>query len=186
MTLALSLRAMRRADLPAVLQVQSSCYGGEFLESPASFEAKLVQTEALQTCWVVADARSEQMLGYVFSLPVCAGTMPGLNASDYRLPAQPELLYLHDLAIAPAGRGQGLAPLLVDKVQERAEVLGLRRIGLIAVQDSHQFWQRQGFGPRRGQLPPWLQAKLGSFGPAARYLEARRAGPVLTADMIEA
>jgi len=174
MPLEFLLRAMRPADLPAVMAVQRECYAPEFLESLESFASKLRQTESVQTCWV-ASSREGALLGYVFSLPVSEGSMPALNAPNYTLPPEPEFLYLHDLAIAPAGRGHGLARFLVDKVQERAEVLGLSRVGLIAVQDSQGFWRGQGFAPRP-RLPEWLQTKLRSFGDCARYLESDRAG----------
>ncbi len=157
------------ADLDAVLRLQSTCYGPDYVEPAEAFASKLRETAPLQTCWGAFDAGGE-LLAYAISLPVCADTMPGLHASDYRRPPAPTLLYLHDVAVSPAGRGRGLAQRLLAHVQQRAVVLGLPRLGLIAVQDSAPFWQRLGFAPLAAK-PSWLQRKLQSFGEAARYLE---------------
>jgi len=163
------LRPLQAADLHAVLRLQAECYGPDYVEPAEAFASKLHETAALQTCWGAFDAAGA-LLAYAISLPVCADTMPGLHASDYRCPALPTLLYLHDVAVGPQGRGRGLAQALLGQVQQRAQQLGLARVGLIAVQDSAPFWQRLGFAPLPS-LPAWLRHKLQSFGETARYLE---------------
>jgi GNAT superfamily N-acetyltransferase len=163
------VRPLTVADLDAVLRLQATCYGPAFVEPADAFASKLRETAPLRTCWGAFDGAGE-LLAYAISLPVCADTMPGLHASDYRRPAQPAMLYLHDVAVSPQGRGQGLAQALLARVRERAGALGLTRVGLIAVQDSAPFWQRLGFAPLASQ-PGWLQRKLQSFGAAAHYLE---------------
>lgn len=168
-----ALRPLSLADLDAILRLQSDCYGADYVEPAAAFEVKLRATMTLRTCWG-AFADRGALLAYAISLPVCADTMPGLHASDYRCPSMPTLLYLHDVAVSPQGRGRGLAQVLLAQVQQRAQQLGLTRMGLIAVQDSAPYWQRLGFAPR-SSMPAWLQKKLQSFGEAALYLE--RAGP---------
>ncbi len=163
------LRPLSPTDLGAVLRLQADCYGPDYLEPAEAFEAKLRATAPLQTCWGAFSAGSA-LLAYAISLPVCADTMPALHAADYQCPPKPTLLYLHDVAVSPAGRGQGLAPALLAQVQQRAVLLGLERMGLIAVQDSASYWQRLGFAPLQA-MPAWLRRKLHSFGEAARYLE---------------
>ncbi|HLO96263.1 MAG TPA: GNAT family N-acetyltransferase [Burkholderiaceae bacterium] len=167
------LRPLQAADLGAVLRLQADCYGPDYVEPAEAFASKLRETAALQTCWGAFDAAGA-LQAYAISLPVCADSMPGLHASDYRCPERPTLLYLHDVAVGPQGRGRGLAQALLARVQRRAQQLGLTRVGLIAVQDSAPFWQRLGFAPLPA-MPAWLQRKLQSFGAAARYLE--RAAP---------
>ena len=169
MPLSFELRPLAVADLGAVLRLQSDCYGPDYVEPAEAFLTKLRATMPLQTCWG-AFAADGALLAYAISLPVCADTLPALHAADFRCPAQPTLLYLHDLAVSPQGRGQGLAQALLDQVQHRATLLGLARLGLIAVQDSASYWQRLGFAPLPA-LPAWLKKKLQSFGEAARYLE---------------
>ena len=163
------LRPLQTADLGAVLRLQAACYGPDYVEPAEAFASKLHATAALQTCWGAFDATGV-LRAYAISLPVCADTMPGLHASDYRCPVAPTLLYLHDVAVGPLGRGRGLAQGLLARIEGRARSLGLARMGLIAVQDSAPFWQRLGFAPLPA-MPAWLQRKLQSFGEAARYLE---------------
>lgn len=172
MPLRFELRPLRAVDLEAVLRLQSDCYGPDYIEPAEAFEAKLIGTVPLQTCWG-AFAEDGVLLAYAISLPVCADTMPALHAADYRRPMAPTLLYLHDVAVSPQGRGQGLVQALLTRIQHGATRLGLERIGLIAVQDSAPYWQRLGFAPLPA-MPAWLRLKLHSFGEQARYLE--RAG----------
>ncbi len=172
MPLRFELRPLRTADLDAILRLQSDCYGPDYVEPVEAFEAKLSGTMPLQTCWG-AFADDGALLAYAISLPVCADTLPALHAADYRRPMKPTLLYLHDVAVSPQGRGQGLVQALLWRIQQGATRLGLERIGLIAVQDSAPYWQRLGFSPLPS-MPAWLMKRLQSFGEAARYLE--RAG----------
>jgi len=164
----LVFREMAPADLPAVLALQAQCYGPEFLESAQAFEAKLRAAAALGTCWLAS--RAGQPLAYAVSLPLCPETLPALDAPQCALPAEPQLLYLHDMAVAPAGRAMGVARRLLALLEARAQALGLGRMGLVAVQGSLPYWQRHGFAPLQ-QLPAALQRKLASFGQQARYLE---------------
>ncbi|MDN3920155.1 GNAT family N-acetyltransferase [Roseateles violae] len=163
----LRLRPLRPSDVGAVLGLQAQCYGPALIEDGAAFEAKLRATETLGTCWLAE--RDRQALAYVLSLPVCEQSFPALNAAEFRPSAAPSLLYLHDLAVAPAGRALGLGRRLFERVLQAAQDLALDQIGLVAVQDSLAFWRRQGFA-EPGPLPAGIAAKLASFGADARYL----------------
>ncbi|MBV8036829.1 GNAT family N-acetyltransferase [Roseateles sp.] len=158
---------MTPADLDAVLALQQRCYGVDFLERREAFAAKLVATEGLECCWMACDASGP--LAYAVSLPVCEATLPALDAPHCERPASPTLLYLHDMAVAPQARSLGLAARLLARLSERARALGLARLGLVAVQGSVPYWQRQGFAEPAG-LPAGLSAKLASFGAEARFL----------------
>lgn len=162
------LRPLRAADVPQVLTLQAQCYDAQFLESARAFEAKLVASEPHRGSWIAM--QGEGALAYVVALPVCLQTLPALDAPHITPSAQPELLYLHDLAVAPVARSLGLGRRLAERVEQSARTLGLERIGLVAVQDSLAFWQRQGFA-ELSCLPEVLTAKLLSFGPQARWME---------------
>ncbi|WP_165917474.1 GNAT family N-acetyltransferase [Roseateles saccharophilus] len=154
-------------DLDAVLALQQRCYGVGFLERREAFAAKLAATEGLGCCWMVA--REGEPLAYVVSLPVCEATLPALDAPRCERPAKPTLLYLHDMAVAPEARSLGLAARLLARLRERAQALGLARIGLVAVQGSVPYWQRRGF-VEAAEMSKGLVAKLASFGAEARFL----------------
>lgn len=166
----MSLRPLRLADVPALLTVQAQCYEPGFLEGAAAFEAKLCATEALRTSWMAW--RGEEPLAYLVTLPACADSLPALDAPAWAPSAAPRFLYLHDLAVAPAGRALGLGRRLLDEVEARAAALGLRQLGLVAVQGARPYWERQGFAlPHQAQLPAPIRRKLASFGAAACWME---------------
>jgi GNAT superfamily N-acetyltransferase len=164
----IQLRPLRVADVPAVLALQAQCYGADFLEDAQAFEAKLHAAEPYWTSWMAW--RGDEPLAYLVGLPLSHDSLPALNAPQLQLPAQASLLYLHDLAVAPAGRSLGLARRLVEHVERRASDLGLVTLGLVAVQGSQAFWQGQGFATLQ-PLPAALAAKLASFGPEARFMQ---------------
>ncbi|TDP12037.1 acetyltransferase (GNAT) family protein [Roseateles asaccharophilus] len=162
------LRLLSAADVPAVLALQAQCYGPEFLESAQAFRAKLEASAPHRCSWMAW--RGSEPLAYLVSLPVCEQSLPALDAPSVSLPAVPRLLYLHDLAVAPAGRSLGLGRRLVAQVLERAQALGLTRLGLVAVQGSVPYWQAQGFAEPVA-LAEGLAQKLASFGADARWME---------------
>ncbi|PZP36679.1 MAG: GNAT family N-acetyltransferase [Roseateles depolymerans] len=165
----LSLRPLTAADLGELLALQSRCYGADYLESRASFEAKLAATEGRSTCWMAW--RDREALAYAVALPVTEQTLPALNAPLCERVPKPELLYLHDIAVSPEARSLGLAGRLLACLAERAQDLGLSRLALIAVQGSVPYWTRQGFEPWPAQGA--LALKLASFGVEARLMQRR-------------
>lgn len=158
---------MTADDLDAVLALQQRCYGVSFLERREAFAAKLALTEGLGCCWMAR--RDGRPLAYAVSLPVCEATLPALDAPRCERSASPTLLYLHDMAVAPEARSLGLAARMLARLADSACALGLREMGLVAVQGSVPYWQRQGFAEPETLAAP-LRAKLASFGADARFL----------------
>jgi GNAT superfamily N-acetyltransferase len=164
----LMLRPIGPAEVGTVLALQAQCYPAQFLEDARAFEAKLIAARAYETCWMAW--RGDQALAYLVSLPLCHDSLPALNAPDCPLPAEPRLLYLHDLAVVPAGRSLGLGRRLVARIEQRARALALPSLCLVAVQGSQPYWQGQGFAPEQ-ELSPKLAAKLASFGADAVFMQ---------------
>lgn len=161
------LHALTPADLDAVLALQQRCYGVSFLERREAFAAKLAVTAGLDCCWMAR--RDGEPVAYAVSLPVCEATLPALDSTRCERTAAPTLLYLHDMAVAPEARSLGLAGQLLDRLAHSARAQGLSRLGLVAVQGSLPYWQRQGFA-EPAQLSKDLGTKLASFGAEARFL----------------
>ena len=107
-------------------------------------------------CQVLAD-ESGVVAGYLVAYPW------RLDA----LPETPDVLYLHDLALAHAARGGGHAKRGVHLAVQTARDAGLERIALIAVNDAAPFWARQGFETRHSAK---LTTKLASYGSDAVYM----------------
>lgn len=165
MTPVLQIRAMRMTDLPAVLEIQAACYAGQLPESAVSLGAKCAASPA--TCFVAEAAGTPA--AYLIALPWVFASPPALNAAECELPALPDCLYLHDLAVAPGARKLGAGAALVAVFFAQLERLALRRASLIAVQDSAPYWRRHGFGPVVPAEP--LSARLASYGAGIVYME---------------
>lgn len=171
----LQLKVIGTADLPAVLALQAQCYGPEFLESAEAFEAKLNAARHLHCSYLAVEAG--EPLAYVVSLPVDDGQLPALDAPEVAPARAPRTLYLHDLAVSPAGRSRQLGRKLLRQVVNRAQDMGLAQIALVAVQGSREYWQRQGFAAADAPSGSALARKLASFGPGATLMR-RALGPV--------
>lgn len=156
---------MTHHDLTAVLAIQHQCYQPAFHEPREAFESKW--TASPDTCWVAE--RQGLVCAYLVCLPIEGRALPALHASAFQRSATPDWLYLHDLAIGPAARGTGLAPELVSKALASAQRIGLHRAGLIAVQDSCDFWRRFGFAEDASGHQV-SRDKLDSFGDGAVFM----------------
>lgn len=162
------IRPMLRDDLPAVLAIQSVCYTQIEPESRASFEAKLAAAPA--SCYVALGGAG--IVGYLVALPGLFGAPPPLNADACHVPAAPDCLYLHDLAVAPPARASGAGRALVEAFFGHLETARLARATLIAIQSSAPYWQRHGF--RAVAAGAALQARLASYGGDVQYMECVR------------
>jgi ribosomal protein S18 acetylase RimI-like enzyme len=92
-----------------VLRIQEYCYTEIEPESSESLQAKIVASPA--TC-LLAES-SEGTVGYLIAVPIIYPNLPALNAPMFKLSAGADTLYIHDLAVASAGRGKGVAQSLV-------------------------------------------------------------------------
>ncbi|MBO9686253.1 MAG: GNAT family N-acetyltransferase [Mitsuaria chitosanitabida] len=171
----LQLKVIATADVPAVLALQAQCYGPDFLESAAAFEAKLSAARHLHCSYLAVDG--DQPLAYVVSLPVDDDQLPALDAPTVAPARAPRTLYLHDLAVSPAGRARQLGQKLVRQVVQRAQDMGLAQVALIAVQGSQGYWERHGFAVAEVAEGSAMAGKLASFGSGATLMR-RALGPV--------
>ncbi|MCU0790349.1 MAG: GNAT family N-acetyltransferase [Nitratireductor sp.] len=161
----IDIRMMAEADIPVVLEIQAVCYTELTPESGRSLHAKL---EASRSTCLIASIEGATV-GYLIALPWEFSSPPVLNAETCRLPAAPDCLYLHDLAVAPDARRYGTGRALVEALLARLGELGLGRASLVAVQNSAPYWERHGF--RAVPLSEPLKAKLSTYGADAQYME---------------
>jgi ribosomal protein S18 acetylase RimI-like enzyme len=160
-----SIRPARRSDLDAILRIQARCYTAIVPESPGSMGAKL--TAAPDSCFVAGRADGTP-IAYLLALPWRFDDPPHLNAQACQVPADPDTLYLHDLAVAPEARGSGAADALVGAFMAALAASRLGRASLIAIQGSAGWWARHGFEPVAAT--PALSKRLAGYGPDARYM----------------
>jgi GNAT superfamily N-acetyltransferase len=102
--------------------------------------------------------------GYVIAHPSRIGEPPPLGALLGALPDDANALHLHDVALLPALRGQGLGGIAVRRVLELAVRQRLTHVSLVAVHGTPPYWARSGFA----EAPSLVS--LASYGADARYM----------------
>ena len=154
---------MAAADLDAVCAVARTAFPNH-PEDRAVFAERLALNPG--GCFVLA-AGDEPPCGYLIAYPWRLDGAPALDTLIAALPDAPDVLYLHDLALAPEARGGGHAARIVERLAAQAAEAGWPAIALVAVNPAAPFWARLGFTPRGG---PDMARKLASYGDDARYM----------------
>ena len=158
------IRSATIQDLPEILRIQALCYSSIEPEGPAAYINKLEQAP---DCAFVIEQAPQQLLAYVFALPINIQQPPALDADNFVLPASADCLYLHDLAIDPAARGMKLSTSLLNAFFTSAQQRQLPQASLIAIQNSGGFWQRYGFHTQHPiSTAPAMLTKIASYGDA--------------------
>ncbi|AXV83727.1 GNAT family N-acetyltransferase [Ralstonia solanacearum] len=163
-----TLRPVADADLPGVLAVQQACYGDALLEPPEALASRWARSPAL--CLVAT--RGARVVGYLLSHAWHAWAPPKLH-----VPLPPDtptdanrLWFVHDMAIAPDGRGLRLGERLYAMACATARAQGLRRSRLVAVQGADAFWHRLGYRPASANTAQ-QQALRAVYGNDAQLME---------------
>jgi GNAT superfamily N-acetyltransferase len=166
-----SLRPMVAADLPAVLAVQLQCYPPELIESAEALASRLALAPDL--CWVATRGRA--LAAYLFTHPWPSSGLPALDARLSRQhesdPAGELTWFVHDMAVAPTGRGGGLARRLYEAARMAAVRAGLRSSRLVAVQAAAAWWQRLGYAAVTHAAGAPAPATLARYGDGAVLME---------------
>lgn len=119
-TEALSLRMPRADDGP---RVHSLIASSPPLDVNSPYCNLLQCTDFRETC-ILAD-RGDALLGWV---------------SAYRPPRSPDELFIWQVAIACAARGEGLALKMLDALLERSAVAGVRALVTTITEDNEASW----------------------------------------------
>ena len=159
----LQWRSMRPTDIDAVVEVARLSFPDHF-EDRACFQNRLALYP--RGCFVLAEG-DDAARGYLIAYPWKTESAPPLNTVIEGLPAQPDLIYLHDLALHPEARGGGVTGAIVERLAEQATEDGWPAIALVAVNDAVGFWSRHGFVEQPAEA---MAAKLASYGADARYM----------------
>lgn len=157
----LTYRSISVTDWPRILDIQRESYSQSFVESLEALQSRWL---ASPTTCLVAEGPTN-ILGYALALPWKQGHAPALDTPlDGGL--SPELLYIHDLAVAKSARGSGAASILVRALASCAAEAGMTRMALTSVQGSVPFWEHHGFAPTP------LENSLAGYGADAVYMTA--------------
>lgn len=163
----IQLTQLRSEHMADVLRIQDDCYTEIEPESLESLQAKILASP--KTC-VLAES-IEGALGYLIAVPIVYPHLPALNAPTFELLAGADTLYIHDLAVASAGRGNGVAQMLIRDAIEAGKRIGLSKACLVAIQNSQKFWAQFRF-ETIAEPPDALIPKLASYGAGAQLMQA--------------
>jgi N-acetylglutamate synthase-like GNAT family acetyltransferase len=158
------LRTMRADDLPAILEIQRACYVPAMNEDGEILRARL--TSAPDFSWV--GERAGKVFAYLACYPSMLGKITQLGG-NFHVPAAPDCLYFHDLAVQPGSAGGGYGAVLVTHALQAGWQRGLRQAALVCVQDALGFWQRQGFSECEA-VPETARTALATYPGKARYM----------------
>jgi GNAT superfamily N-acetyltransferase len=131
---------MQGSDLAAVSHLAASIHPA-YPEDAEMFDEKLRLFP--YGCLSLQDGAD--IVGYCFSHPWTRGLPPALNELLGELPAMPDTYFIHDVAIDPRARGQGVTSTLLSVLVTVTRLCGLSHMTLIAVNNSEGFWRRAGF-----------------------------------------
>ena len=159
------IRPLRPADLDGVLRVQLACYGKGFVE-PAEVYRRRIASSA--QCSLVAADAGGAVLAYLAAYRSRLHAITPLHG-DFAQAGDSDTLYLHDMAVAPAHAGQGMAGALLRAARAQAAAWGPRYSALVAVQGAQAYWERHGYR-LHGQLPPEQLQRLRGYGADAVYM----------------
>jgi GNAT superfamily N-acetyltransferase len=164
------LRPMAAFDLPAVLAIQSQCYGDALLESSEALASRLALSP--KTC-LVAALPDGSLAAYLFTHAWPEASLPPWNGLLVRDWNDSEALtwFIHDMAVAPIGRGAGVAARLYAAAEQSALTLHLTSSRLIAVQSAAAWWRRVGYAALTASEAAPHAAKLASYGADATIMQ---------------
>ncbi len=112
-------------------------------------------------CWVLMDG--DTLVGHCISHPWRRLAPPAMHARLGAIPAGVDCWYLHDVVVAPAGRGTKAVERLLPILAATAAAHGIATLALIAVGGADAYWARQGFIAAEGGAA--------GFGKDAVYME---------------
>lgn len=157
------VRPFHPYDLPAALALQARVYPAFLVEPEDAFASRL----GVAAPYSLVAEQDGVLLGYLLAHGAPAEAPAPVGALLDRTFGG-DVLFLHDLAVSPAARGQGVGGALLEHALARAAADGLHRAELVAVEGAHAYWRSMGFAETVAS--PALAAKVAGYGAAARWM----------------
>jgi GNAT superfamily N-acetyltransferase len=86
----------------------------------------------------------DRLIGYIFFHPYKTQTVKPLD-SGLLLTGEEDCMYLHEIALLPDYRSQGIPRLLLNVFDDHSARYRMDRQSLVSVQNSRPFWEKKGF-----------------------------------------
>lgn len=156
-----SWRSLRLDDVEALLHVADKVHP-DLPESDHVFIERLKLFP--QGCLALVE--DGELCGYAISHPIRARQPPELNSLLGEIAPDANQYYIHDVAVLPRLRGQGLAADAIKKLLDVAK--RYPTTCLVSVYSTAPFWSRFGFAPE--PIDKALAEKLQEYRDDATYL----------------
>jgi predicted N-acetyltransferase YhbS len=156
--MSIEIRTIQAGDWPGIDVVQHASFPPSAIENMEALRS--IVDVAPEFCAVAAGENG--VVGYLLSHPWIADDLPALNEPLRDCPDVADTLFIHDMAVLPSVRRDGLASRMVQGAMDRALQTGLRRAALISVQGTTEFWARFGF-VERPDLTERFRERVSSF-----------------------
>lgn len=139
----IKVQPLHQRNIDDILRIQKAAYREMYLEDADSFTAKIIASPATSfAAW-----RDCSMVAYLIAVPLQSDDGLHLNTSD--VPTVPlenaTVMYIHDVAVHPEARGDGVAQLLLQHLEDAVSGTSISQWLLVSVQGSHDFWEKRGF-----------------------------------------
>lgn len=158
-------RATTRADLYVIQEIADEIH----IDLPERLDVFAEKfTLFPEGCFVLM--QNKRVVGYSFSHPWLLKDAPPLDAFLECLPASPECLFIHDVAVRQQARGYGAAGALIELIASLAEKQGIPCLALVSVYNTYTLWERFGFKLVNDDA---LTDNQKSYGDTARYMIRR-------------
>jgi GNAT superfamily N-acetyltransferase len=170
-------REANASDLAEIGRLARQLHPG-YPERPETFAEK--RRLSPSTHFVVSRGGTE-LAGYACAFPWSARDIPPLDTLLEELPAAPEVLYIHDVALLAEARGKRLTEVLLAKLVAAAASHGLQALALTAVGGAERVWRRHGFLPESADMK--MRTQLRAYAPAIymmRSIAAEQHPPAAT------
>lgn len=155
-------RQANNADLDAIQEISEAIHVNLF-EERSIFQEKFNLFP--EGCLVMEHIG--RVAGYSLSHPWRLKHIPALNQLLLGLPAAPDCLFIHDLAVLPRARGYGATYGLIEITEKLARQRAIPYLALVSVYGTYPLWGRFGFEVVSDDD---LAEKLKTYGEQARYM----------------
>jgi len=155
-------RTMTASDIKSVLLIADQVHP-ELPESDTIFKERVQLFP--DGCLVLIE--TDEVCGYLISHPIRNRKPPALDSLLVEIAPDADQYYIHDLAILPKMRGQGLAAVCMDRILAVAKCYPTTC--LVSVYGTSTFWNRFGFVA--STVDGVLADKLRGYGEDAVFLE---------------
>jgi GNAT superfamily N-acetyltransferase len=165
MRLRFSIRPATINDISSYVRIETDAYKPEFVESSATFLARL---RAFPPGCKIVDIAGESV-AYLISHPWTYEDPPKLNMEEFTLRAMPDVFFIHSVTVMKKYQNDGIGSALANAAIALGRRRGFSRFTLFSVQDSTPFWQRLGFKQADG-LPQSILQALAGYGRSATFM----------------